>query len=136
MKTIQVDTPSVPEMDISVLHMEAKAIEPVEQMRGNQYDLVSDILEELLGNLWEDIDTLDKQSEEEDPCVPEIEKDQTFVHQFEKVEVDEVDNPNDMGGEENSPAKYMEKTVEDSNKREKRPNYLGSNFQHELLREL
>ena len=91
----------------------------------------------MLGNLWDDIDTLDKQSEEEDPCVPEIEKDQTFVHQFEKVEVDEVDNtPNDMGGEENSPAKYMEKTVEDSNKREKRPNYLGSNFQHELLREL
>ena len=89
--------------------------------------------------MWDDIDTLDKQSEEEDPCVPEIEKDQTFVHQFEKVEVDEVDNtPNDMGGEENSPAKHLEKTVRtsDSNKREKRPNYLGSNFQHELLREL
>ena len=35
-----------------------------------------------------------------------------------------------MGGEENSPAKHLEKTVRtsDSNKREKRPNYLGSNI--------
>ena len=144
MKTIQVDTPAVPERDISVLHMEAKDSELVEQLRENEYDIVSDILEELFGNFWEDIDAADKQSEEEDPCVPqsEMEKDQTYVHKFEKVEMEVtahlqinvvednlVDNtPNNMGGEENSPAKHLEKTVRtsNSNKREKRLNYLDS----------
>ena len=92
---------------------------------------------------------MDKLSELEDSWAPqpEIEKDQTYVQQFENVEVevaahlqivvvednlmDEVDNtPNNVGGEENSPAKHLDKTVRtsDSNKREKRPNYLGSNI--------
>ena len=149
MKTIQDDTPAVPERDISVLHMEAKDSELVEQMRENEYDIVSDILEELLGNLWEDIDTADKQSEEEDPCVPqsEIEKDQTYVQQFENMEVevaahlqivvvednlqDEVDNtPNNMGLKENPSAAHLEKTFDtsDSSKEEMRQNYLGSNI--------
>ena len=149
MKTIQVDTPAVPERDISVLQMEAKDSELVEQLRENEYDIVSDILEELLGNFWEDIDTADKQSEEEDPCVPqsEIEKDQTYVQQFESVEMevaahlqivvvednllDEmVNTPNNMGEKEKPSATHLEKTFEtsDSSKEEKRPNYMGSNI--------
>ena len=82
-QTIQDDTPAVPDReedsrDISVLHMEVEDIEPHKQMRGNEYDLVRDILEEMLDNLWDDIDTVDKLSEDEDPCAPpqsEIEKD-------------------------------------------------------------
>jgi hypothetical protein len=94
-QTIQDDTPAVPDReedsrDISVLNMEVEDIEPHKQMRGNEYDLVRDILEEMLDNLWEDLDTVDKLSELEDPWVPqpEIEKDQTYVQQFESVEME------------------------------------------------
>ena len=78
---------------------------------------------------------------------PEIEKDQTYVQQFESVEMevaahlqivvvednllDEmVNTPNNMGEKEKPSATHLEKTFEtsDSSKEEKRPNYLGSNI--------
>ena len=112
--------------DISVLHKEVEDDKPGEQMGGNQYELVRDILEEMLDNLWDDIDTVDKLSENEDPCAPprsEIEKDQ----QFENVEVtaqiqsdvleddlqDQMVNTiNYVEREENPVAKQLQKTSE------------------------
>ena len=91
---------------------------------------------------------MDKLSELEDAWAPqpEIEKDQTYVQQFESVEMevaahlkivvgdnllDEmVNTPNNTGEKENPSAMHLEKTFEtsDSSKEEKRPNYLGSNI--------
>jgi len=126
-KTLSDDSPAVPG-DISVLHMKVEENGQVDSKKESMYELVTNIVEDLLSRLWEDIDTEDKQTEEEETWVPQIEKDQSCVPNLKKFNV-EVTADLPMVGkekakdekvitfitEENPQAKQLENS--DSNKR-------------------